>query len=134
MENSRFQFRAWQPGLKEMTYFNSPFLTFEMPEAGKRQMLPILAFKVAEGSELYLGKYSELMQYAGFDKNGNPIFEHDILEYGFEDIGQQKAVVRWSEKDCGFLLEPLGNFQFAYISEGVVIGNTFENPELLQAN
>jgi len=29
-----------------MTYFNSPFLTFEMPEAGKRQIIPILAFKV----------------------------------------------------------------------------------------
>jgi hypothetical protein len=134
MENSRFQFRAWQALLKKMTYFNNPSLTFEMPEENKRQLIPILAFKLAEGSGLYLGNYGELMACAGFDKNGNPIFEHDILEYDFEDIGKQKAVVYWSEKHCGFLLEPLRNdFQFVYIGEGVVIGNTFENPELLHA-
>lgn len=60
------------------------------------------------------------------DKNGNLIFENDICEYNFKDIGKQKALIYWNEKQCGFLMKPFDNFEFTYLNNCVVVGNKFE--------
>lgn len=66
------------------------------------------------------------------DKNGKLIYEGDIVEYNFEDIGKQKAVVYWNEKYAGFMLKPLNDFQFTEITKGEIIGNIYENADLLR--
>lgn len=60
------------------------------------------------------------------DKNGNLIFENDICEYTFEDIGKQKALIYWNEKQCGFLMKPFDNFEFTHLNNCVIVGNKFE--------
>lgn len=85
-------------------------------------------------------------QYTGLtDKNGRKIFEGDILKENIEDpetTGTDKFIytVQYSDDHCAFTtsdvinegyFEPLGE----YINENVeVIGNIFDNPELIGEN
>ena len=76
-----------------------------------------------------------LMQFTGLlDRNGKEIYEGDILRgkrYDKDGVG----VVRW--EDSGFWMDGDENF-YAYDEEGFpnegseVIGNIYENPELVK--
>ena len=78
----------------------------------------------------------ELMQYTGLkDKNGKEIYERDIVQ-----IKPERACVKWNDKYGYFQLVPIGDYYFdsdvvgqalEYV-EAEVIGNIYENPELLE--
>ena len=80
-----------------------------------------------------------LMQYTGLkDKNGVEIYEGDIVQYFTFYYGnkqERKKVVEWIDdmQDDSFG-EPLSMGYRFYSSEIEVIGNIWENPELLEAN
>lgn len=83
-----------------------------------------------------------IIQYTGLkDKNGKEIYEGDIVRGKFySDIG----VVKWMNERCGFFVISNGvgtdivnrkPFQSAYKMNSCkleVIGNIYENPELLK--
>lgn len=76
----------------------------------------------------------ELMQSTGLkDKNGTEIYEGDIVKNIYDEI----YVVKWF--DAGFHLEEKYNGGFDYFElhfgdNKEVIGNIYENPELLEDN
>jgi uncharacterized phage protein (TIGR01671 family) len=84
------------------------------------------------------GHYSHLMQFTGLrDKNGKEIFEEDILETRDDDgsfylkvIYDEEYARYWfvDEADNGYCYAP-DEFDR---DEILVIGNIYENPELLQ--
>nr|MCR5265775.1 YopX family protein [Cyanobacteria bacterium RUI128] len=59
-------------------------------------------------------------------------YEGDICEYEFEDIGKQKAIIYFNNKYASFLTKPLNDFQYAEINDCKVIGNIYENADLLE--
>ncbi len=98
-----------------------------------------------------LGIDIELMQFTGLhDKKGNDIYEGDILKYtrfGWRCEGHPKNntdlvtyyEIRWSDKYATFHVENKnmsGSLEFddsrAKKNEIEVIGNIYENPELLE--
>ncbi|WP_289135568.1 YopX family protein [uncultured Brevibacillus sp.] len=89
----------------------------------------------------------EWLQYTGLsDMNGKEIYEGDVIEmecgcdseYGCSH-GPYRAVVKWSAESASFELEGLHGrgayveFEDSYEDEYLVIGNIYENPELLEA-
>lgn len=75
----------------------------------------------------------ELMQYTGKkDKNGTKIFESDIVLV--DEYEQEIAIIKWDE-ECGNFYFELDNlyltFDEYYANELEVVGNIYQNPELL---
>lgn len=100
----------------------------------------------ADDAELQLADNYELMQYTGLkDKNGWEIYESDILKVTGEDGESYAATVKWfgDEDYPAFDLAGIpaawnydANALATIFQSGVetceVIGNIFENPELLE--
>ena len=79
-----------------------------------------------------------LMQYTGLkDKNGREIYEGDILDMGRKHMDSIAQVV-WADKMAAFIAasrEPfmnLSNTKAMCDGGSEVIGNIYENPELLE--
>ena len=109
--------------------------------------------EVVDAIEIYNGnihsiEYYEinpntLCQYTGLDMNGNKIWENDIINYGFRN---ERGIVRFgthenvSSKNHGFYVEWVNKWcsyrqdlgYFANIFEASVIGNVFDNKELIK--
>ena len=121
------KFRAWSSGRKEMVEVES------------------IHFK---GNAVYLiSKYlrlvanldeTELMQFTGQkDMNGKEVFEEDILKLENRDFG----IVQYNNLNCNYYIQ-LINYHFnvaidfkkvfSYQSKVEIIGNKYENPELLE--
>lgn len=82
-----------------------------------------------------------LMQFTGLlDKNGKEIYEGDVIEFRNIDasVSNLRLPVIWDEKLCGFWCDDGKNTRnmeqitgYDTIS-GEIIGNTYENPELIK--
>ena len=77
-------------------------------------------------------------QYTGLkDKNGKEIYEGDIIKYSHKAVGEIKREVRYKYGMYGIEGRHEGTqIPFANIlgSEREVVGNIYENPELLEGN
>ena len=82
-----------------------------------------------------------LCEYTGMlDKNGNKIWENDIVKCTDDLINKEKTVlIEFNETHASFvrLYKSKMGLQYLYINESIannceVIGNIFDNPELLE--
>ena len=80
-------------------------------------------------------EFQKLMQYTGLkDKNGAEIYEGDIVAYKTFFYGKErdhKKVVKWEKWVSDDFEQPDCVGYFNLSSEMEVIGNVYENPELL---
>ena len=79
-----------------------------------------------------------LMQYTGLkDKNGREIYERDILSFGKRSHTKLPCLykVYWNDDNASFDIWDLRHNTWGgqVASCGEVIGNIYENPELLEA-
>lgn len=135
--NDRFKFRCYNKfqekmfNVKSMSYINGIVQRIEVQDDDR-----ILIF------DEWLNNIDNtvLMQSTGLkDKNGKLIYEGDIVEFNF-DTDEIKAVVSWDNKELiGFYLNTTDYFKDKYVTDYdfykndyEVIGNIYENPELLE--
>ena len=143
MENKmrEIKFRAWDRRYNKMhyqstfAYFNDFFLSFEgeiKHAYGTKDAWSIDDIEQVDGKPLVV-----LMQYTGLkDKNGKEIYEGDIVNFLPFHLREKKirttGVVEY--KDDGFFVKftaiGYGRIQADHNIE--VIGNIYENPELLK--
>lgn len=123
------KFRAWDKDRKYMEYTDENLLVC-FGGNGKVVLTDLSSvYSNCEGMENF-----ELMQSTGLkDKNGTEIYEGDIVKNIYDEI----YVVKWF--DAGFYLEERynGGFDYSELHFGnnkEVIGNIYENPELLEDN
>lgn len=117
------KFRAWDKLRKEM----SPVDALYQPFGGAFQRLDVLK------SGRKIEDEAILMQFTGLkDRDGNDIYEGDILQ---EDDEYTSDVVEWCDFECGFATrEWFSSRDLAKEAETLeIIGNIYENPELLDA-
>lgn len=121
------KFRAWWIQDEVMTHID----TLEFLQGGIR---------VSDGCwhEKFLGDEVILMQSTGLkDKNGVEIFEGDIvlftIEDGFDYVygkpGRINLSLQWG---AGVRASSRGNYSLRECREVKIIGNIYENPELLE--
>lgn len=89
------------------------------------------------GIEL-IDEEAHLMPYTGLcDKNGREIYENDVLQctsytYDNGETGKTSLLVKYHEMSAGFIAGPYMLGKLMDIRKCEVIGNIFENPELLE--
>ena len=123
------KFRAWDKKLKKM--FEVSYIDFDTKLIGLNIDLEIIIFDFED---------IILMQSTGLkDKNGKEIFEGDIL--GFEtNEGILNVNVFWDSKYALFMFESKIHNEEELLAELVgnntypfeIVGNIYENPELLE--
>lgn len=132
--NREIKFRAW----------NSDDLKMECPLVFAFCMdgnfKPLI--KCADDNMAY--KDYPIMQFTGLtDKNGKEIYEGDIVKWendvseGYKRVKSGKGVIKWNKDYCMFDVSFMTNiqatqyFMIDIISTLKIIGNIYENPELL---
>jgi len=123
--DDRFRFRAWNRVTKKMVDLEAitPLaLCFQMKDGEGGVFLPFTDNMI-------------LLQCTGLkDKNGVLIYEGDVVRQFEGKPWQGDFVIRWNQARCGFYLYLNGkpHLELSDYREGlIVIGNTYENPELI---
>lgn len=127
------KFRAWDKVAKKMS---EPFTLYD------------IAIHYDNGFAIcgdnYLGMDDDdadvvVMQLIGLhDKNGKEIYEGDIVKYNFPSSwkGHKSITIEVKWQEIGNILTPNGvgfpMIHTDFIDYGEVIGNIYENPELMQ--
>jgi len=118
------KYRAWAPENKVMIYFDLGKVANDHYQYG--HLIQLLANKHPDGKDL-------LTEYIGIkDKNDKEIYEGDILK---DDQWNPNTMHVVFEEGCFYMSWANAEYPVSiqYVERFEVIGNIFENPELLEA-
>jgi uncharacterized phage protein (TIGR01671 family) len=135
------KFRVWHPGEKEMFYDHLNGWGESRVFIDLQGKMYTESWPAEDGDEYSLDEdFQDLipMQYTGLkDKNGREIYEGDILQTDKGTIGvaewleMGKFALVFRDEEIGFKQPRL--VLDSYSNRSNVVGNVYENPELLKA-
>lgn len=145
MNNRPIKFRVWDKTKQKM----SLVAQIHYADDGYSETTIIIpAPKTQEYYGLVSGENGVLMQFTGLkDKNSKEIYEGDIFYFDIEDCKKLCVVSfgeyttpwdEWAETQNGFYLQQKNSSQYNqtfplyYCKNNEIIGNFFENPELIK--
>lgn len=132
-----YKFRAWLKDRKKMVEVE------EISFIGQKQIAYTeTEYRYLNKEPFYYTQWIdfdeiELMQYTGVpDKNKTDIYEDDILQF---DVCSYKYRVYWDKEQCSYKMQNISvGFEWDILDLALfkshaleVIGNVYENPELL---
>lgn len=134
----KIKFRAWDKKTKKMRQVDSiSFGIISIDDEGY-PVVNLLGRDCINDTDILLhreGNQYILMQSTNlFDKNGKEIYEGDILQ---GEEFKRPSLVEWSDVYCSMDLKLIGTTLSCIMdkscgSRSEVIGNIYENPELLE--
>ncbi|HZK00621.1 MAG TPA: YopX family protein [Tissierellaceae bacterium] len=134
------KFRAWDKVEKKMKLPTLLRLSRDLPYTDDNNNGKVFQMQCngQENVEYFNGRI-ELMQYTGLkDKNGKEIYEGDTIAW-YKEPKRASAYIYWDDylamvlvKDLGDYGEIVAGMNEIEVDEVIVIGNIYENPELLQ--
>lgn len=119
------EFRAWDRKYKKMT---CPFTLYDLTV----QQSDIIITNRTMGGKYHKLKNCDVMEYIGQrDKNNQKIYENDCLVWTTIIDGEEKSsanhvVIKWNNRRSHF------NMPNPTVNKLKIIGNTYENPELVK--
>ena len=120
------KFRCWDTENKQMLKVQE--LDFEDTFYGGR-----LSIRTDQYNDYFDIEDMILMQYTGLkDRNGKEIYEGDIVYIMPED---ERGIIRWDNETARYVViydNIISDFDNWYGKDLEVIGNKFDNPELLE--
>lgn len=129
MKMREIKFRAWNNETKKMETDFYPLFEYENGKA------TAIGFRDEKDNEQLLTDGSVIMQYTGLkDKIGKEIYEGDILKDSYYN---RNLEIFWNSLGCGgwWFSEEIGgckeHVERVDLKYFEVIGNIYENPELL---
>ena len=137
--NREIKFRVWDEIHNVFIPNNLYEIVFQLGSSSFGRM--IMDWKNYKQEEYFYNPNQRLNQYTGLkDRNGREIYEGDIIKFDLEteNINERYTeVVEYNQKLCSF--EPLGwarevgdSYYSVSIDNIEVIGNIYENPDLLK--
>ena len=127
--NREIKFRAWDGKKMNNNIGIHPFIMCNHSMLPKDDSNYI---EEGDGSKTFLTCYDKLMQYTGLkDKNGKEIYEGDICKSSDCRIG----VIKWDTDSLSFFRfvdDGTDTVNYCSFQDFKVIGNIYENPELLK--
>lgn len=114
--------------------WDSDCSTMILPEDSKTNQIRMWLNGVQAEDDVWI-QNCVLLQFTGLkDKNGKEIYEGDIIDYF---PGKKYGIIVWDNELAGFCLN-VDNLRFSwhennpFIADYKIIGNIYENPELLK--
>ena len=126
--NRELKFRLWD---KENKSWHNPNILEVWDESGN--MTPFQYVKTGKLDPIYMTLDNWIIQqYTGLkDKNGKEIYEGDIVIFPKRTYAKYATVV-YSEYDAAFKIEDRFVRELLKFNDVIVVGNIFENKDLLQ--
>lgn len=127
------KYRAWDKMRKEMNY---KVLVGNCDEEDENWTCPIIWHEEAKDWLHFDGYKCIMLSTCLVDKNGQEIFEGDIVDYK-----GRKAVIKWHGSYASFIYrfidepqtrKPEWNILYLAYMKFEIVGNIYENPELLE--